>query len=151
MSRIKWIWSSYNNKAYIIVIIDSKHRRIYASSQALRLWDCELSILCGFSYSNSQLSFASVENFIGSLQPARRCRAHLNVELSSRLTQEHRVESGDFVHSHVGQFQDFSDFVHRGDRKPAVLSLSEIQQWNHCTALVAFRVDVENRLDTLKG
>lgn len=69
---------------------------------------------------------------------------------SSRLAQEHRVEGCDFVDSHVGQLQDLGDFVHRSDGKPAVLTLSEVQQWNHRAALVTFWVDVEDRLDSLK-
>lgn len=62
---------------------------------------------------------------------------------------EHRIERGYFVHSHARHVQDLGNFVHGGDRQPAVLSLRQIQQRYHGTAFVSFGINCEQRFDPL--
>ena len=137
--------------SYIIIIVDCKHWRIDTCTQALSLSKSELHVLCWFAYIDAQLSFASFEDLIWSHQPARCCGAHLNVVGSSRFAQEHGVESGDFIDSHVRQFKNFGNFMHRRNWKPTVLTLGEVQDWDHGTTLVSFGINVKDGFDSLKS
>lgn len=89
------------------------------------------------------------QNLIRSTQPAWCGGAHLDVVFSRRFAHKHRVESGHLVHTHMRQSQNVCHLVHGGDWQPTVLSLGQIQQRDHRTPLVPFRVDVQDSFSTL--
>lgn len=128
---------------------------------------------------NVYIYLASIQHFVGATQPAGRRCAHLNVVLASGfavrvmntiirlhfhsikishhplwllslLPQEHRVESGHLVNTHIGQRQRLGHLVHGRNRKPAMLPLSQVEQRDHGTAFVALRVDAEDGFDALR-
>lgn len=93
---------------------------------------------------------ARIENGIGITKPARCCRAHLNMIFSGWFSQEHRVKCCHLVDAHVWQFQNFGHLMHGRNGQPSVLTLSQIEQWNHCTALMSIGIDAKNGFDTLQ-
>lgn len=60
----------------------------------------------------TELLLNRLQNFIASVQPAGGCGTNLDVVLANGSSDEHGVEGGHLVDSHVGHAKNFGNLVH---------------------------------------
>ena len=97
---------------YIKIVIDLNHWRIDTRAKTFDFTQCKQFVFGRFAHVNAQIFFDGMQNAVAIAEPARGCGAYLNVVFADRVSDEHCVECGHLVDSHLAHLEHFSHFVH---------------------------------------
>src|SRR5688572_5378955 len=89
-------------EVFIEVLADLEHRRVDAGAKTLDFHPAELSVGGQRVRLRMDMLLARVDEIGRAAQPAGRRRADLYQMVADRMQIEHRVESRDLEHAHVG-------------------------------------------------
>src|SRR6188474_605370 len=124
----------------VVVVIDLRHRRVHAGTQAFDFDPGEFAVLGNLALIADPLA-ADLLEVVGTPQAARRRTAKLHVEFADRPQIEHRVEGRHLECADMRHGDKFGDMTDCSFRQPAAgLLLRTPEQRNDCRLLPALRI-----------